>query len=68
MGQYSLPQCTMDLEDQFYTTLNYELENAVLPIINDGKYNGQWSSFQSDCIANFPSPMAMSVKLNEQKV
>ena len=68
MGQNSLSQCTMELEDQFYTTLNYELENAVIPNINDGKYSGQWPSFRSDCIVNLPSPMAMSVKLNEHQV
>ena len=54
---FFVPMHHRTIKDQFYTTLNYELENAVLPNINDGKYNGQWSSFQPDCIANFPSPI-----------
>ena len=61
---FFVPMHHRTIKDQFYTTLNYELENAVLPNINDGKYNGQWSSFQPDCIANFPSPMQWQCQKN----
>ena len=61
---FFVPMHHRTIKDQFYTTLNYELENAVLPNINDGKYNGQWSSFQPDCIASFPSPMQWQCQKN----